>query len=320
MNPMSRVIALLLFSFFICSSLSANVITKVKGNKILFRLKGLDPVGPGGVVTIFDSGVQVGKAKVTKLGKKVALATVYEGVGLVDKGYQVKVLSPGAVGKRAAAQPKKVKYNKGNQIKKDKIEDKEKDEDSETSQYYSFKILGTLSYLKMGEPVNGRAYDPTEYGAYLGYGLEVDWVITPMFTLFAGLDYHFASGVTTLPAHSKNLSSPTDADGNLSDIFLGTHIFLDKFDLPGVYFSLGYIFSSVHKLGTASNLIVTYTGSGLTFGGGYEFRTSGPWVYQLGIKFNRYSYGEYDNNTEEAETIEISQNTIGLIFRLGYQF
>ncbi len=316
---MSKILAIIFLSLMFCASAQANVITKVKGKKILFRLQGLAPVGPGGIVTIFDAGVQVGKAKVSKIGKKVALAVIYEGVGLVDKGFKVKVLVPGAVGKRIAPK-KKIKYNKGNKISSNKKEEEKKKEEESSSNDYSFKILGSLSYLKVGEPTNGREYDPTEFGSYMGYGLEFNYIMTSKFTLFVGLDYHFASAVTTLPAHSKNLSTPAEADGNLSDIFLGTHVFLDDFDLPGVYFTVGYIMSSGHKLGTATNLVVTYSGTGLTFGGGYEFRTSGPWVYQLGIRFNRYTFSEYDNNTEDAETINIGQNTFGAIFRLGYQF
>lgn len=316
---MSRFFLLTLISLMICMPVHSNVITKVKGKKILFRLKGLPPVGPGGVVTILDAGVQVGKAQISKVGKKVALGIVYEGVGLVDKGYKVKVLAPGRVGQKRAPRKKKIKYNKGKKIPKKEKEEEEEEEETPSGNY-TFKILGSLSYLKMGEPTNPREYDPTEFGSYIGYGLEFNYILNQMFTLFVGLDYHFASGVTTLPANAKNFSTPTQADGNLSDIFAGTHFFFDDFDLPGVYFSLGYIISSGHKLGTAENLIIRYAGSGLTFGGGYEFRTGGPWVYQFGVRFNRYSYTTYENNTEETETIDIGQNTFGLIFCLGYQF
>lgn len=316
---MIKLAFLSLFSFLLCFSVQANVIIKVKGKEIIFKLKDLQPVGPGGVVIIMDSGVEIGKAEIRQVGKKVALAIVYEGVGLVDKGYQVKVLAPGNVGKKSAAKKKKVKYNRGKKrAKKEKKEDEEKEE--VVSNNYSFKILGSLSYLKMGEPTNARAYDPTEFGSYIGYGIELNYIATQMFTLFVGLDYHFASGVTTLPANAKNLATDSQADGNLSDIFLGTHIFLDKFDLHGVYFTLGYIAVSGHKLGTTENLIVSYAGSGLTFGGGYEIRTGGNWVYQFGVRFNRYGYTTYGNNTEETEIIDIGQNTFGLIFRLGYQF
>lgn len=316
---MIKLLFITLFSLLLFASAQANVITKVKGKEILFKLKGLQPVGPGGVVTIMDSGVQIGKAKIRKVGKKVALAIVYEGAGLVDKGYQVKVLIPGNVGKKTATKKKKIKYNRGKQsAKKEKKEDDEKEE--VVSNNYSFKILGSLSYLKMGELTNARAYDPTEFGSYIGYGIELNYIATQMFTLFVGLDYHFASGVASLPANAKNLATDSQADGNLSDIFLGTHIFLDEFDLPGVYFTVGYIVVSGHKLGTTENLIVRYAGSGLTFGGGYEIRTGGNWVYQFGVRFNRYGYTTYENNTEETETIDIGQNTFGLIFRLGYQF
>jgi hypothetical protein len=295
------------------------MITKIKGKKIIFSLEGLPPIGPGGFITILDAGVQIAKAKIKKVGKKKAFAIIYEGIGLVDKGYKVKVLVPGNVGKRTGIKKKKIKYNRGK--KREKKEQSEEDEQEEViSTNYSFKILGCLSYLKMGEPINARDYDPTEFGSYIGYGLELNYKATQMFTLFAGIDYHFASGVTTIPANPKNLASDGQADGNISDIFLGSHIFLDEFDLPGVYFTLGYIAVSGHKLGTSENLIIRYAGSGLTFGGGYEIRTNGPWVYQFGIRFNRYGYTTYENNTEENETIDISQNTFGMIFRLGYQF
>ena len=153
-----------------------------------------------------DAGVQVAKAKIKKVGKKKALAIIYEGIGLVDKGYTVKVLVPGNVGKRTAIKKKKIKYNRGK--KREKKDQNEEDEQEEViSTKYSFKILGSFSYLKMGEPINVRDYDPKEFGSYIGYGLELNYKATQMFTLFAGIDYHFASGVTTIPANSKNLAS-----------------------------------------------------------------------------------------------------------------
>ena len=89
-----------MISLLFCGTVYSNVVTKVKGKKILFSLTGLKPIGPGGVVTISDAGVQIGKAKVKKVGRKVALGILYQGAGLVDKGYQVKVLAAGKVGKK----------------------------------------------------------------------------------------------------------------------------------------------------------------------------------------------------------------------------
>ncbi|MCO4793203.1 MAG: hypothetical protein KC493_05815 [Bacteriovoracaceae bacterium] len=312
------IVPIFILSLIFPFSGEAKTIIKVKGNKIVFLLKNLKPIGPGGVVIIQDSGVQIGKAKVKKVSRKKALAIVYEGQGLVDKGYTVKVLAPGAVGKKRLRKKKKIKYNRGKKAsKKEKKEEEEEEEEEDST--YKFSFLSGVSFLKLGEPVNGRAYDPTEYGMYKGFNFELNYKWNSLFSLFLGLDYHFATGVSTLPAHSKNEATAKDLDGNLSDAFVGTHISTTDFGLKGVFFTLGYIFTSGHKLGTATNVVIRYSGSGITYGGGYEI-VSDRWLYQISIRMNNYSYGQYENNTEENETISITQKSFGVNFRIGYLF
>ncbi|HAZ13395.1 MAG: hypothetical protein A2X86_14775 [Bdellovibrionales bacterium GWA2_49_15] len=76
---------------YMISPVYADEIIEVRGDKILFSLDGLENVAVGDDIEVFDGSKSVGKGKVTKIGKKGALAVVSKNDMPLDKGQKVKV-------------------------------------------------------------------------------------------------------------------------------------------------------------------------------------------------------------------------------------
>ncbi|MBI2519570.1 MAG: hypothetical protein HYV97_04110 [Bdellovibrio sp.] len=70
---------------------SADEISEVRGDQVLFSLDGLEGLANGDVIEIFDGTVSLGKGKVSKIGKKSALAIVSQSTRPIEKGQKVKI-------------------------------------------------------------------------------------------------------------------------------------------------------------------------------------------------------------------------------------
>ncbi len=292
------------------SNLYAAKVKKASKTKVLFTTSGLKPFGVGTIIKIVDGGEEIGRATVTKTGKRLAVAKVFKGKGLILKGYSVVILLRK---KRGSVRQKQLK-------KKRKRSHRKKDNKSLVAR--KFAILGGANIQTVGAMAGGQKTDPTTgFGSYLGLKGEFSYKIGQV-GVSIGLDLNFGPGAAEMPPQSFSEES-FKADGVFSDIYIGGHYFLDKFGLHNYYLTAIFIPLSGHKLSKDLEVINfqnVYGGTGLGLGAGKEW-IFGKWLVQANGLVKNYSFTTLTSNQKEEPTsVAITQSVLSLSIMGGYHF
>jgi hypothetical protein len=296
------VLSLLLVNF----SVDGNEINKVSKNKILFTLSGMQKFGIGTIVKITDGSEEIGRARVIKVGKSKAVAKVFNGKGLVQKGYQVIIMVLKLSDRKIKRSNNKTSQNGSQSYVTRKI-----------------AILAGASFQSLGTFTGRDELDPITFGSYIGFKTEINYKFSQIGVLI-GFDFHQGEGEVQMPALLDISDEEFSADGQMSDIYFGAQYFLDRFSLNNYYLTGMFIPIVGHKilksLANGEELQYVYTGTGIGLGAGKEWIFD-KWIMQANILYKSYSLTNLkDNLGSNTRSVSISHTVFSAYAMVGYHF
>jgi hypothetical protein len=183
-------------------------------------------------------------------------------------------------------------------------------------------VLGGLSFQSLGSMTGGDSFTPTGFGSYVGFKAEVNYRFSSI-GVSVVFDYHQGSEAAQMPPQSFTTET-FDANGEMSDIYLGAQYFLDRFHFNNYYVTGMFLPIVGHKikkkLDTGSEFQSVYSGTGIAFGGGKEW-IFGKWIIQVNGLFKKYNLTTIEDNlSSTSKSVTISHSAISLNAMVGYHF
>ena len=283
-----------------------DVVTKVSKGKILFTMDKMKKFGIGTVVKVTDGDEEIARAKVIKVGRKLALARLFSTGTPVFKGYEIKIIV----------------FKPPTEKKTFKKAGKTRKKGTPTGVARKFALLAGLGAQTIGAMAGSQSVDPTSFGFYMGGKGELNYRFSQL-GVSIGLDYYFGADAVEMPAEAVSSATNFKATGSLSDITLGAQYYLDRFEFHNYYVSVYFMPVAGHKITkefTDSKFQTVYTGTGLGIGLGKEW-IFGKWILQVNGTFKSYSFtSREDNSAEAADSVTIGQTVINGNVLFGYHF